>query len=475
MRTNRRTFLKTTVTNTAIAVSSVVATPVLIPARSLGRENNVPPSERVIMGLIGCGDHGRGWNLPLMFQNPLQQVVAVCDVDQPRMEQAQNLVNSFYNEKNGRNDYDCSVHPDFRDVLNRKDIDAVCIVTPDHWHVLMSVAAMKAGKDVICEKPTLTVEEGRILSDTQKKTGAVFQTASENRSIDEYQRLVELVRNGQLGELRNIKVLLPPGLVDKGKIGGSFEISEVPETLDYEKWIGPAPMKPYIPARLHYNWRWNLDYSGGSITDWGAHLINLAQWANETDETGPVEVCGKGDYPDFGEVWNATPTFDVQYRYKNGVKMRVWSEVPGIKFEGTKGWVLNRGWRGTTTASDDALLSWQPGEGDLSLTRKSSVVGKSGPSPITGLSMGGEHVDFSECVKSRQPCYYTAEGGHRNHTIAHIANVSMKMSGATLSWDPEQECFSGEGAEEANRSMFLRREQREPWTFAHVDSWINLG
>ena len=466
----RRDFIKIS----AIGAAAIAA-PQVIPGSALGLDEAVAPSERITMGLIGCGEHGRGWNLPLMFDNPAQQVVAVCDVDHQRMEQARVQVNDFYNGKNGTDNYNCKPYEDFRDLVNRKDIDAVDIVTPDHWHVLMAVFAMKAGKDVICEKPTLTIEEGRILSDTQKQTKAVFQTASENRSIDEYQRIVAAVRNGKIGELKNIKVLLPPGLVDKGQIGGSFDISEVPGFLDYDKWLGPAPVKPYIPARVHYNWRWNLDYSGGSLTDWGAHMINLAQWANNTDETGPVEVCGKGDFPDYAEVWNATPTFDIDYKYANGVTMRVWSDVPGIKFEGTRGWILNRGWRGETTASNDSLLTWQPGPSDQSFTRKASVVGKSGASPITGKSMGGEHVDFTENVKTRTLCYYTAECGHRNHTIGHLGNVSMKMDGAKLKWNPDKEVFEGEGSEEANASVFVKRSQREPWTFAKIDSWLNVG
>ncbi len=463
----RRTFLKT-----SILGSAAIAAPYVVPGSALGLEGNVAPSERITMGLIGCGQHGTEWNLPLMFDNPAQQVIAVCDVDHQRMEGARVKVNDFYNQKNQTTDYDCKAYEDFRDLVNDKKIDAIDIVTPDHWHVLLSVFAMKAGKDVICEKPTLTIEEGRILSDTQKKTARVFQTASENRSIDEYQRIIAVVRNGLIGELRNIKVLLPPGLVDKGKIGGSFDVSEVPDFLDYDMWLGPAPVKPYIPARVHYNWRWNLDYSGGSLTDWGSHMINLAQWANDTDETGPVEVAGKGDWPGMDEVWNATPTFDIDYKYANGVSMRVWSEVPGIKFEGTKGWILNRGWRGTTTASDEKLLTWEPGPNDQSFCRKESVVGKAGPSPITGKSLGGEHVDFTECVKSRTLCYYTAECGHRNHAIAHLGNISMKMDGAKLQWNPDKEVFEGDRAAEANDSMFFHREQREPWTFANIDSWI---
>ena len=472
--TGRRDFLKQMVAGTAFMA------PLVIGGRAIGLDGAVSANERVTMGLIGCGQHGVEWNMSLMFDNPEQQVVAVCDVDHLRMQDAKRRVEEFYtaaqnSDGSGVSAYTCAAYEDFRDLINRKEIDAVDIVTPDHWHVLMAVMAMRAGKDVICEKPTLTIAEGRLLSDTQRATQRVYQTASENRSIDEYQRIVSAVRSGQIGELRHMKVLLPPGLVDKGKINPTFEDRAPPPHLDYEKWLGPAPLRPYVEARVHYNWRWNLDYSGGSLTDWGAHMINLAQWANNSDATGPVSVCGRGDFPDETEVWNATPTFDIDYVYGNGVTMRVWNEVPGIKFEGTKGWILNRGWRGDTTASDERLLTWTPGSGDVDVGRAESVVGRAGPSPVTGKSMGGEHVDFTRCVKSRELCYYSAECGHRNHTIAHLGNTSMKLGGAKLTWNPETERFEGERADEANESRFVHRPMRAPWTIDAIDSWINVG
>ena len=466
---SRRSFLKVSTLTTAGVAA--FATPVIVPKTVLGRNGDIAPSERVTMGLIGCGSHGGGWNLDMMFRNPMQQVVAVCDVDKNYVAAAKNKVDNHYSQQAGENYKGCDTYSDFRDLVNRKDIDAVDIVTPDHWHVLMSVFAMKAGKDVICEKPTLTIAEGRILSDTQKKTQRVFQTASENRSIECYQHVVNLARNGLLGEVRNIKVLLPPGNTEARNPGKDaekyFSEMEVPAELDYEKWLGPAPVKKYVPARVHYNWRWNLDYSGGVLTDWGAHLVNIAQWVNNSDDTGPVEVQGTGDFPDFGEVWNTTPTFNINYKYANDVTMEIWSEVPGIKIEGTKGWVLVRGWRGNTTASDEKLITMKF-EGDKNFGRPESTV-------PTQSGYGGEHIDFANCVKSRKTCYYTAESGHRNHTIGHIGNISMLLGGAKLQWDPKAENFVGEHANEANKHFCAVREQREPWSFANVDSWINVG
>jgi len=461
MPLRRRDFLKTT---------ALAAVPFVLPGSALGLDGAVAPSERVTMGLIGSGSHGRDWNLNLMFANPVQHVIAVCDVDKNYVNTAQKKVNDFYSKKAGQDYKGCEAYADFRDLVNRKDIDAVCIATPDHWHMLMSVFAMKAGKDVICEKPTLTIQEGRLLSDVQKQTQRVYQTASENRSIDVYQQIVNLARNGHLGDVQHIKVLLPPGNTmarDPNKREGDAVVQPIPAHIDYEKWSGPAAVLPYIPKRHHYNWRWNFEYSGGVITDWGSHLINIAQWVLDADATGPVEVQGTGEFPDFNDVWNTAETFKVSYRYKNGTTMDVWTEVPGIKIEGTKGWVLSRGWRRPLTASDESLLKITF-DGDKNFGRPESTVKAEG-------GTGGEHIDFANCVKSRKLCYYTAEGGHRNHTVAHIANISMLLGGAKLQWNPDKEIFEGNRAEEANKHFCYARPQRAPWTFDAVDSWINVG
>ncbi|MDR1964736.1 MAG: hypothetical protein LBQ50_13255, partial [Planctomycetaceae bacterium] len=226
------------------------------------------------------------------------------------------------------------------------------------------------------------------------------------------------------------------------------------------------PLLPYIPIRNHYNWRWNLAYSGGVLPDWGSHLINIAQWAIDADATGPVEVQGTGEFPPFDEPWNTAHSFKISYKYANGITMDVWSEVPGIKIEGTKGWVLSRGWRKPLTASDEELLKITF-DGNKNLGRPECMADASGG--------GGEHLDFANCVKSRKLCYYTAESGHRTHTISHIGNISMLLGGAKLRWNPQSEIFEGDRAEEANKSNFFNREQRDTWTFDKIDSWINVG
>ncbi|MGL4943138.1 MAG: Gfo/Idh/MocA family protein [Thermoguttaceae bacterium] len=462
--TTRRNFLKT-----AAAVS--VAVPMGVSARALGRDGGVAASERVTMGLIGCGSHGAGWNLDLMLQNPEQQVVAVCDVDHQRLEAACEKANTGYAPRNGAAYRGCQQHRDFRELVNRRDIDAVCIATPDHWHIPLSVFAMKAGKDVICEKPTLTIREGRLLCDVQRATQRVYQTASENRSIDVYQQVVNLARNGHLGKIQHIKVLLPPGNVsDRNPNRGDDPDAvacEVPPHIDYETWLGPAPLKPFVPKRFHYNWRWNFDYSGGVITDWGSHLTNVAQWVLDADATGPVSIQATGEIPPHDDPWNTPANFKVACRYANGVTMDIWTEVPGIKVEGSTGWVLCRGWRQPLRASDEKLLSITF-DGEKNFGRPESTV-------TAASGSGGEHIDFARCVKSRANCYYTPESGHRTHSIAHLANISMLLGGAELNWNPQTETFTGDTATAAAKHFCYQRESRAPWGYDKIDSWINVG
>jgi len=444
-------------------MAATAAAPIIIPSSALGLAGTVAPSNRITMGLIGCGGHGTGWNLDRMFENPDQLVVAVCDVDTQHLAKAEKKVNSHYSKALGQ-DYRCGMYSDFRDLVNRKDIDAVDVATPDHWHVIPALMALKAKKHVICEKPlTLTVREGRILADQAKRSGLVFQTASENRSIDSYIYMCELVHGGFIGELRHIKVLLPKDNASRGNT--DFTTQEPPEYLDYEMWQGQAPSAPYCPARIHNTFRWNLAYSGGRLTDWGAHMIDLAQWASGHQETGPVEVEGTGVFPPRDAVWNTAGEFDLHYRYANGVTMHVWSEVPGIKFEGTEGWIMFHGWRGPLAASDPKILEVKIPK-DKQLHRPKTIVARTGGGGIPG----GEHMDFTDCIKNGRQTYAPAEIGHRTISVAHIGNIAMQL-GRKLRWNPEKEKFHLD--DEAN--AMLGREQREPWTIDNVDSWLNAS
>lgn len=452
----RRNFLKRSATAAVGAAAGLGPWP--------GRKAaGVPaPSERVTLALVGCGLHGAGWNLDQIFRNDDCQVVAVCDVDAARAAQAKARVDEHDSSRFGKQYRGCSAVKDFRELLRRQDIDAVAVCTPDHWHVLIALAAVLAGKDVICEKPlTLTVSEGRRLCEAVARQGRIFQTASENRSIDSYIRLVEAVRGGAIGRLRHITVSLPQGNERRSEHYDDRRELPVPSGFDYDMWLGPAPVAPYCPGRCHGNFRWNWDYSGGRLTDWGGHLIDLAQWANNTEGSGPIEVRGEGKFPPRGELYNTAVEFDLHYVYANGVTMNVVSRGPGLRCEGSEGWIGFDGWRAPLQASRPELLSDEAGQKLPRLYRPSEIVSR------TDHYRGGEHRNFLDGVKSRKPCYSPVETGHRTASVAHLGNIAMQL-GRKLQWDPQAERFVND--EQANAR--LSRPQRAPWTLEQVRSWI---
>lgn len=439
----RRQFLKVS----AAAWAAWATGPQLIPSIVLGLGDKPAPSERITLGFIGTGDHGLSRNILGFARQPDAQILAVCDVDQARRQRAQQTVADHYAKDRKQGTWrGCEAYRDFRELLARQDIDAVCISTPDHWHVIPAVLAVQAGKDVICEKPiSLTVVEGRVLSDAVKKHNRIFQTASENRSqeVRHYHRICELVRNGRIGRIKSIRVELPSGHWVRP---ASREVTDPPPGFDYDLWLGPAPRAPYCEARCHWNFRWNLDYSGGMLTDWGAHLIDIAQWANNTELTGPVEVEGTGQWPPRTELYNTATQWDLWYTYANGVRLNVVSKTPGIFFEGTDGRLWSSGWAQPPQADPPSLLDSPIRPDELHL-----------------YTAPNEHRNFLDCVKSRRPCYAPAEVGHRTITIAHIGNIAMLL-GRKLRWDPGREQFLDDP--EANR--MLDRPRRDPWQLPKV-------
>ena len=421
----RRSFLKTTL--------ATGLTPHILPSGLFGAD---APSKKITVGCIGVGGHGTGHNLRAYLKQADAQVVMVCDVDSKRMERAKRMVDSFYRDSSKG----CAMTKDFRELLARPDIDAVMISTPDHWHTLMSVLALRSGKDVQCEKPTLTIDEGKILIKEVRKHEKVFQTSTEDRAIPVYHRMAELVRNGRIGKLEKIEVILPK----QPTVPGNPAPQEVPKELDYDMWLGPAPEAPYTKDRVHFNFRWIWDYSGGIICDWGAHLFDTAQWANDTERSGPVEIDGKGTHWK-GGLYDTVKDYDVNYRYENGVVMTCTSGNPSLKFIGSKGWVGNVGWRAKLQASSDKILN--------------SVIEKGETRLFTNPK--GEHRNFLDCVKSRKDPYFPVDIGHRVSTVCHLANLSIKL-GRPLKWNPVKERFLKD--DEAN--ALCSREMRKPWSLA---------
>jgi predicted dehydrogenase len=394
--------------------------PFIVPAAIFGKNR---PSNRITVGIIGVGRQTKTINIPQFLGMPDVQIVAVCDVDTWRLENARQQVDDGYKSKG------CLTYKDYRELLGNKSIDAVMIATPDHWHVPMSIEAVKAGKDVSCEKPlTRSIAEGRELADTVRRNKRVFRTDSEWRSIKTYHSAAELVRNGRIGELKTIVSAVP-----KGDVGCPPQPEmPVPSDLDYDRWQGPAPRAPYTEFRVHKprsydrpGWMRVLYYCDGMITNWGTHLNDLAQWAANTDRTGPAEVEGRGTYPPSDSFWNVLLDFEVHYKYANGMRLIYKIDKPYLIFEGTDGRIR----------VDTNSLETSPGVADV----------KTGD--WTSLPFRSDKRDFIDAVKSRGSTLEDAEVGHRTTSLCHLGHIAVQL-GRKLEWDPKTERFTDE---EANR------------------------
>ncbi len=415
---SRRDFLKS-----SVVAGAIFAVPTIVPASVFGAN---APSNRITMGCIGMGRKGTG-NMKGFKGMSGCEVVAVCDVDAGNREKTRQAAgldaSSSYN--------------DFRDLLARDDIDAVSVAPPDHWHVPMSIAAVRTGKDVFCEKPlTLTIAEGRALANEVKRFGRVFQTGSQQRSGSEFRFACELVRNGRIGKLHTIKVGIPG---NNRTCPPTWKAEPVPEGFDYDMWLGPAPWEPYTEQRCHYQFRFILDYSGGQMTNWGAHYLDIAQWGNDADDTGPVEIEGKGDFPQSG-LFTTAKTVDIEYTYDNGVKLLLKTGGGNTRFEGSEGWVFVT--RGKIDAEPKSILKT-----------------KIRPDEIHLYNSRDHKQNFLDCIKSRREPIASAEIGHRSSTVCHLGNIAMLL-GRKLKWDPAKERFTNDWA--ANR--MVARSMRAPWS-----------
>ncbi|NOY82816.1 MAG: Gfo/Idh/MocA family oxidoreductase [Kiritimatiellaeota bacterium] len=422
---SRRKFLRT----------GAAAGMVVLVRPALGGAPRVAPSNRITVGSIGLGGMGNA-NLGGFINRNEIQVVAVCDVDAAHREAARERVERHYAAQTRSGVYrGCAAYNDFRELLARPDIDVVVIATPDHWHVPIAVAAARAGKDMYCEKPlTLTVHEGRVLSDTVRRHGRVLQVGSQQRSSRRFRFACELVRNGRIGRVLKVET----------RIGGAPSCGieppmPVPEGFDYDFWLGQAPEAPYTRLRCHGSFRWLFDYSGGKMTDWGAHHNDIAQWALGTERSGPVEVDGVGVFPEEG-LFNVPIRFDATYRYADGVVLTCTSRGEnGVFFQGTDGWVFVS--RSRIDAHPKSLLKETIGTNEIHLYDSRDHRG-----------------NFLECVRTRAEPIAPPEIGHRSATVCHIGNISMLL-GRKLRWDPHKEIFPDDAA--ANR--MLRRAMRSPW------------
>lgn len=432
-QTTRREFLKTG--------AAAIAAPTIVPASVFGKP---APTARINVGFIGTGNNGYNW-MKRFLKDDRVQVTAVCDVNKEGpgywnnsvrgREPARRLVDETYGGKS------CKAYEDYRELIESNDVEAIYIGTPDHWHALIAVAAANAGKDIYGQKPiSLTVSEGRVMSDAVKKNGTVWQTGSQQRSDLNFRRVCELVRNGRIGMLHTVRCGLPGGTPDYGKTASRTVTEPVPKGFNYDMWLGPAPFAPYCPARVGVNFRWNLDYSGGQITDWGGHHPDIAQWGMDTEMTGPVRIQNaKGSFAD-GPIYNTATEYYFECVYENDVTLIVSSkERGGVKFEGTDGWVWAN--RGRHEASSREIYNSKIGEDEVHLYEST------------------DHVkNFIDCVYSRETTVAPIEVAHRSISVAHLGNIALR-TGRDLNWDPEREKF----VDDPGADDMLNRPYREPW------------
>lgn len=399
--------------------------------RLAGFGRRIGPNDTIQIACIGPGGSKGGFRQGLgdtrnIARLPGIKVVAVCDVEKQHMDEAAAAFGP-----------DCRKYTDFRELLDQSDIDAVVIGTPDHWHAVQACAAMEARKDVYCEKPlTLWVDEGKAIVRTQNRTGRVFQVGSQQRSDGRFRTACELVRNGRVGRLQRVVAHVP-----NGSRGGPFTRKPVPEGLDWDFWQGPAQWRDYIPERTHGNFRHWYEYSGGMVTDWGAHHLDIAQWGIGADEAGPTRVESHGVLPAHADGYNTPVDFEITYTYPNGVKLICTHEGEnGVHFYGDAGWIFVS--RSKIEASDPRLLSDPLPGGAVRL-----------------YNSNNHAANWVECLRQRKDPICTAEVGHRSVTVCHLGNISLRMGGRRLAWDPQSERFVDD--EEANK--MLSRPLRAPW------------
>lgn len=434
---SRRDFLK----RSTAALTTAITVPFIVPSSVFGGNGSVPPSERIVMGGIGLGGQGTRDMQNFMTCADVQ-FVAVCDVDTSRRNKAKAIVDENYGNK------DCTGYGDFRELLTRDDIDAVLSATGDRWHALTSIYAAKAGKDIYCEKPmSLTIAEGRAVADITKRYGTIYQCGTQRRSMRSFAFAVNTARSGKLGKLHTLH-----SYVQAGQSSGVLNPEPVPEGFDYEMWLGPTPYIPYNSSFVSHFWKFHFDYSGGMITDWGCHCNDLAQMANDSEMTAPIEYEGTAEFPKSG-FCNVPIALHVEARYADSVKLimydkktpDIWPNMNSqlsIKFEGDGGWVyVDDG--GNIDANPKSLLKNRKFEKQQWTDT---------------ANWEGHHRNFLDCVKSRARTIASAEIAHRSTTICHVSNICLRL-GRTVRWDPQVEHF----VNDPDADKMILRPMRSPW------------
>lgn len=432
---SRRKFLATT--------GLALATPTILPSCVARKGVRPTPSERITLGVVGWGMQGPP-NTEAFLNLKDVQVVAACDLDKEHLKEARTTINDFYGNK------DCKMYHDYRDLMERSDIDAVMLAVPDNWHVLTSVEAARNGKHIYGEKPLArTIAEQQAIVKAVQQAGVTWQTGSWQRSTANFHKAAEIVRNGMIGKVTRVEVGLPSGHNDFAKTKDHMTPSKPPRELDYDFWIGPATMEPYIKGRVHMNWRWNYNIGGGQLLDWVGHHCDIAHWGLGFDAVGPVSVEGHGEFPPPDAVWNTATDYRVDLTYPGDFPMVIsggHDDIKrGVKWIGTDGWVFVS--RKGFEASNE---SWRDDFKRLPEEyRKTKLI----------LSVNHQK-NFIESIKSRKPTVTPVEVAHNSTIPGHLGLISM-LTGRKIHWDHSSETI----VNDIGASELLTRPYRKPWKF----------
>ncbi len=454
----RRKFIKTTV----IGAAGTIVIPTIVPSSVFGKN---APSNKINIGAIGNGRISRTHDMTETLKYDFARIIGVCDVDSKRAVDGKAYVEKYYEGKTGNKNYiDVKPYTDYRELLLNKDIDAVLISTPDHWHSQIAIEAALSGKHIYLQKPTsLTIKEGREMSDIVHRTGVIFQIGSQQRSMKQFRIACELVRNGRIGKVHTVRIGLP------GDPGGPDEPDmPVPKNLNYDMWLGSTPFVPYTEKGVHpqndYSrpgWLRLEQFGAGMITGWGAHHLDTAHWGMGTEYTGPVEIKAEAVFPKSG-LWNVHGDFLVEAKYKNGATLLVNGKYPnGVRFEGTEGWIFVI--RGNYSVTDSDPVSETNNAKALDASDPKILTSKIGIDEINLEVSKEHHGNWLDAIKSGKQPIAPVEVAHRSCTACLLGHIAMKLP-RTLNWDPDKERFIND--DEAN--SMLSRPQRYPYGTKYV-------
>lgn len=450
---SRRTFLKT-----SLGAVAAVGFPTIVPSSVFGQ---LSPANRINIGAIGVGRISRGHDLPGIWKYDQARIMAVCDLDANRVELGKKLINDYYAKKTGKPYDGVTGYHHYRELLANKDIDAVVISTPDHQHAILAVDAVHAKKDVYLQKPaSLTIAEGRHMSDQVTASKQILQIGSQQRSWKQFYRACELVRNGRIGDIKHVEIGLPGD-----PAGGDPTRMPVPEGFQYDAWLGSTPEVYYTLDRVmppkdfsRPGWLRKEQFGAGMITGWGAHHVDTAHWGMNTELTGPVEIWGTAEFPTSG-LWDVHGKFLTHAIYANGITMDISGDFPnGIKWYGTKGWIfVTRDEMTTPTATAGQTAKIEP----LMASDPKILDSVIGPNEVHLYQSDDQHGNWLDCIKSRKAPTAPAEIGHRACSTCLLHHIAMKTR-RHLHWDPVKERFINDDTANA----MLSRPQRAPYVMS---------